>query len=327
MSKGLSGMKVFKGTMSFFLLLLCLLAVAVSVAVSVPVPVVAEAEAEAEPGSVQVQELPDSVVVTVDHSGDPLPSNTSTCVTAPGTAPGTNTGTGTAPGDGTNTGTGDGSGQCSLRAALLVCVDHLVSSVRTCTVQLPTAMHVMFNTTEGQVSFNSFNTAGSLIIRGEGSIVAPMVTGELGLGVSESRLLEVDATVGRTLSFHMSNITISSFGSDTIEGGAVRLVDLAAGSMSNVVLRNNSGSSGGAVFMDDSPGFRFVDCLFDSNSALSDGGGLLISTASSGVQVETCVFTGNRVRDGMGGGIYILNNNNDIFIDRCNFTQNFAVRG
>jgi predicted outer membrane repeat protein len=188
-------------------------------------------------------------------------------------------------------------------------------------------MHVMFNTTEGQVSFNSFNTAGSLIIRGEGSIVAPMVTGELGLGVSESRLLEVDATVGRTLSFHMSNITISSFGSDTIEGGAVRLVDLAAGSMSNVVFRNNSGSSGGAVFMDDSPGFRFVDCVFDSNSALNDGGGLLISTASSGVQVEACVFTGNRVRDGMGGGIYILNNNNDIFIDRCNFTQNFAVRG
>jgi hypothetical protein len=312
-SKGLLGMKVFKGTMSFFLLLLCLLAVAVSVSVSVPVPVVAEAEAEAEPGSVQVQELPDSVVVTVDHSGDPLPSNTSTCVTAPGT--------------GTNTGTGGGSGQCSLRAALLVCVDHLVSSVRTCTVQLPTAMHVMFNTTEGQVSFNSFNTAGSLIIRGEGSIVAPMVTGELGLGVSESRLLEVDATVGRTLSFHMSNITISSFGSDTIEGGAVRLVDLAAGSMSNVVFRNNSGSSGGAVFMDDSPGFRFVDCVFDSNSALNDGGGLLISTASSGVQVEACVFTGNRVRDGMGGGIYILNNNNDIFIDRCNFTQNFAVRG
>ena len=319
MSKGLSGMKVFKGTMSIFLLLLCLLAVTVSVSVPVSEPVVAEAKAEAEAGSVQVQELPDSVVVTVDHSGDPLPSNTSTCVTAPGT--GTGTAPGTAPGD------GDGSGQCSLRAALLVCVDHLVSSVRTCTVQLPTAMHVMFNTTEGQVSFNSFNTAGSLIIRGEGSIVAPMVTGELGMGVRESRLLEVDATVGRTLSFHMSNITISSFGSDTIEGGAVRLVDLAAGSMSNVVFRNNSGSSGGAVFMDDSPGFRFVDCVFDSNSALNDGGGLLISTASSGVQVEACVFTGNRVRDGMGGGIYILNNNNDIFIDRCNFTQNFAVRG
>lgn len=244
--------------------------------------------------------LPDSYTTIVDNDIDLFPANASACT--PGAA----------------------SGQCTLRSALSLCSDHLITNARECIVQLPSVTDLAINTTQGEISFTASNAAGSLIISGAGCRIYPLANEK---GGGTNRLLNIEATEGNSLSFQLSNVTISNFGAITTVGGAMRLQNLASGSLTDVIFMNNTGDSAGALFVDKCPTFQFLRCVFDSNIAVNDGGGILLDSSSSGIIFELCLFVDNRVEQGLGGGLFIRNNNNDLSIHKCNFTRNFAIRG
>lgn len=248
---------------------------------------------------VTIMALPDSYTAIVDNVVDIFPANASACT--PGAA----------------------SGQCTLRSALILCADHLVANSRECVVQLPSVTDFAINTSQGEIAFTASDAAGSLIISGEGCRIYPVEE----QGGGNGRFLNIEAADGNSLSFQLSNITISNFGAVTTTGGAIVLQKLTSGFLRNVIFTNNTGDSAGAVFIDSCPTFQFVGCLFDNNLAVNDGGGIVVDSSSSGILFESCRFVENRAEQGLGGGLFIRNNNNDVSIHQCNFTRNFAIRG
>jgi hypothetical protein len=245
-------------------------------------------------------DLPDSYIATVDNPADPYLANASLCM------PGATV------------------GQCSLRSALLLCADHLVLSTRTCTVLLPPASSLAVNTSQGDMALTASNAAGLLVMEGAGCRLAPLVGESAG---TNGRLLRIEATEGNSLSFQLSNVTIENFENPFSIGGAVAIQKLSSGFMVDVTFLNNTGGSGGAVFVDKSPGFQFVRCSFEQNSAVNEGGGVLVDSSCSGVSFDSCLFERNCAELGLGGGLFIRDNNNDVSINRCNFTHNYGVRG
>ena len=82
-------------------------------------------------------------------------------------------------------------------------------------------------------------SAGRLVIEGNGCRIQPMEDEGGGL---TTRLLNIEAAEGSSLSFQLFNLTISNFGATTITGGAMRLQNLAYGSiMRDVMFFNNTG--------------------------------------------------------------------------------------
>ena len=134
-------------------------------------------------------------------------------------------------------------------------------------------------------------------------------------------------TEEKILSFHVSNMSISNFGRVTSTGSTLTMRKLSSGSITDVRFFNNSGEFGGAVLLEQSPNMHFVRCVFERNSAVTDGGGVLAGNSNSGLRFEECVFVENSAVEGLGGGIFIRDYNDDVLLTRCNFTLNFAVRG
>ena len=244
--------------------------------------------------------LSDSLEVSVDTTHDLVPANSSACT--PGATP----------------------GQCSLRSAMVLCEDHLVDAARTCTVLLPPGETLAVNTSQGQISFTSSEAAGTLVLDGAGSVISALDGERVN---TNRRFLLVDITAGKSFSVQISNVIISNFGTEDTVGGAIWMQNLASGSMTDVSYKSNSGDSAGAVYLDQSPNFLFLRCMFESNTAVNDGGALLVDTYSSGLTFQSCQFLANSVELGLGGGLFLRNYNDDVLLNGCNFTENYAVRG
>jgi len=108
-------------------------------------------------------------------------------------------------------------------------------------------------------------------------------------------------------------------------GGAV-FIDLTGGKITNCIFRNNYGSTGGAIYESLHPGYagyttRILDCRFENNRAAS--GGACWFYACNHV-ISNCVFISNSA-SADSGGIYFRESNTNSLIANCAFTGNVAA--
>jgi hypothetical protein len=99
------------------------------------------------------------------------------------------------------------------------------------------------------------------------------------------------------------------------------------------VLANNSGSSGGGIYVDNHlyPGgdVAIMDCIFTNNVSANEGGGLYVrsdSSPSSGVVITNCSFTSNTAVV-VGGAVSVHVGNTNASFANCTFAQNMLNSG
>ena len=115
----------------------------------------------------------------------------------------------------------------------------------------------------------------------------------------------------------------------TIDGGGTGSVVTAIGIGSETVLDGFTITNGAVPTWGDGGGGMYnlnsspvvTNCLFSSNSALSDGGGMY--NVNSSPTVTNCTFSNNSATAGWGGGI--RNHNSSPTVTNCIFSENSAA--
>ena len=210
---------------------------------------------------------------------------------------------------------------CSFRSALLYCSALLTSSTSqppnttSCAVHLPEGEGgegqgpvIQMDPRKGHVSLTSFLTAddssssasassalqGTLSVIGNGCTVSANTSLVASSGQA-SRLLHLVLPAPPIYTFHLllQNFTIANFGDVDVEGSGLFLTNLGNSTLSSMTFEGNSGSNGGAVFIDTSSDIVFQFCLFQSNNASIYGAGVFIYTESHRISFFNCSFFSN----------------------------------
>lgn len=106
-------------------------------------------------------------------------------------------------------------------------------------------------------------------------------------------------------------------------GGAVYIGNAGQLMATNTRFINNTGNSGGAVYVDKASEAKFYQCEFTENKSIATGGALSVRLGSS-VYVEGCLFNAN-VSDNTGNGaaaIYVNEQNSSMTVINSTFVNN-----
>ena len=192
---------------------------------------------------------------------------------------------------------------CSLRSAVELCKSVLTDPLQECFITLQPAESeggtavetesacVQMDPALGELLL--VNMQGRLRIHGDGCTISPLPSAIPG---NSSRLFRVQEPLVRSddFTFMLANATIAGFGSLEVDGGAI-YVDGMTVVIEFVVFRDNYGDAGGAMFVDQSTGIRFLSTRFEGNTAASDGGGVYLDRFNTDIQFLFCDFIGNTV--------------------------------
>lgn len=163
---------------------------------------------------------------------------------------------------------------CTLRSALQLCAQSLISVSNSCTIMLPPHESLVLDASLGELTM--IDAVGTLRIEGAGCAITSSndytATGNnirflnVSIGTAES-MLSSDSTSSSALVFHLANMTLRGFGAPSLKGGTIYLDNLLGGSIENVTCLNSRGSYGGALFMDRSQQFQIRRSRFEHNTA------------------------------------------------------------
>ena len=124
---------------------------------------------------------------------------------------------------------------------------------------------------------------------------------------------------------------------DDCHGGALYIAGTSSLTIENVTFRNcYSEDDGGAIFLDDKPGFiRMTNVTFDKNEAKDRGGAIRFGSFDDSrcfsFEAVNCTFTNNK--SGKDGGAVYLTDNDDspyhypVIFRNCAFTGNSGNNG
>jgi predicted outer membrane repeat protein len=188
--------------------------------------------------------------------------------------------------NGTGTGTG---GSCNLRSAVAYCDSILTARSVECVISLPPMEDLYMNPHYGEMLLQ--DNRGALRLEGNGCHIALASTN------TTSRLFKIKDTINvdiRRFSFSLSNATISGFGSDMVDGGAMYFYSMSV-VMDLVVFRDNVGLAGGALCFDKCRDINLASVQLVNNTAASDGGGIYMASENNDVNFTSCDFIGNSV--------------------------------
>eukprot|EP01041_Mallomonas_annulata_P002061 gene2061-4027_t len=122
------------------------------------------------------------------------------------------------------------------------------------------------------------------------------------------------------------SMTYCSFGRNNATmglGGAVALVNVISGVISDTSLSFNSAANGGAISLDSCQNILFSHCTVLNNVAVTNGGGLYLSSSNTDVVLRDCEFSGNSGAD--GGAMHIADGNHRLFLTNTVFMSNTAT--
>lgn len=212
---------------------------------------------------------------------------------------------------------------CSFRSALLFCSDLLTTTISTSTSQPPNTTScvitlprgdeegvgergavIYMDPLKGQISLTatplspgdtSSSTSalqGTLSVLGNGCTITANTSSS---GQQASRLLHVVLPSPPAFDFHLllDNFTIANFGDVSVEGSGLFLANLGNSTLSSMTFRSNSGSNGGAVYLDTSEDILFESCVFQHNNASIYGAGVFIYTECHRISFNDCSFISN----------------------------------
>ncbi|HON50346.1 MAG TPA: right-handed parallel beta-helix repeat-containing protein [Candidatus Sumerlaeota bacterium] len=121
-----------------------------------------------------------------------------------------------------------------------------------------------------------------------------------------------------TTSTLLSRMTIQNGNIVSAGGAALRITNCSAFYIQNVRFRNNKGTTGGAIYINDSTAF-FVRCLFDGNRA-ENGGAVFIEGDISAPVFGENIFQSNE--SSLSGGALYIYRASDTMIQDSTFTDN-----
>ena len=203
-------------------------------------------------------------------------------------------------------------GQCSLRSAVATCEALLqTSSTALCSVHLPAlaSCRITMQPELGEIYVQgNAPMNGTLSILGNDCLLTPNAS-----AASSVRFLNINGSESTSFSFHVSNMTLSHFGSTLLDGGAIYVQDMFSDtslSFENVDFVANIGRHGGAVHLHQSMHVTLSSCFFHLNQALN-GGGLFLNRANVNMTLTACVFKMNNVSGSTGGGLHIESENHN----------------
>ncbi len=117
--------------------------------------------------------------------------------------------------------------------------------------------------------------------------------------------------------------TISDNVAGALGGGGIACRDSASPMITNsTIVLNSSSSSGGGILIDLSTPY-ILDCLIGENSALEDGGAILVANGSN-PKIKSCIISDN-VAVAWGGGIDVTDSS--AMIGNCTIVGNQALDG
>jgi len=138
------------------------------------------------------------------------------------------------------------------------------------------------------------------------------------------------AIAARTLS-QVTCMDVDFLSNSAESGGAASIVDMSGGIFTTCNFRANGAGNGGAVYFEiDIASLNLNSCLFDNNSAIVDGGAVLISEifalvnggqGTASTNVEGCVFANNSAV-GVGSAIQSTAFTQATNISNSTFTRN-----
>ena len=218
------------------------------------------------------------------------------------------------------------SGQCNLRSAVASCEALLQTPTTTlCSVHLPALSLIVMQPALGELYVQGVQTNGTLSIVGNGCQVSPDASNAS--SSDSTRFLRVDG--GHSLTFRLSNLSVSLFGNSTMDGGAMYLHDVLSddsSGMQNVHFSENMGRKGGALYISQCAHMTITACTFTNNSANDDGGGLYVDTDSVHMTFRSCSFATNTA-EFSGGGMFVQIRNHNMTLISCTFEENSARAG
>ena len=214
-------------------------------------------------------------------------------------------------------------GDCSFRSAVAACEALLQSpSTALCSVHLPTLASCFITMqpklgevlVQGNVGMN-----GTLSILGNGCHISPNASTSTAM-----RFLNIDGN--DLFNFHISNITLSHFGTELLDGGAIYLDNLFytdASSFTDVKFIENVGRLGGALYIDSGCDYMALTSTIFLNNFADKGAGLYINELNNNISITNCTFQENRATYS-GAGLFIDSFNHNIKLFACHFTMNSA---
>lgn len=178
---------------------------------------------------------------------------------------------------------------CNLRSAVAFCASFLGTPGRECVISLPALASLYMDPSLGELFLLDL-MQGEMRVEGNGCNVSLMLS-----GAPATRFFSVQDTAAlQVFSFKVSNLTISGFGSDLLDGGAMFFRGVSV-TVDSVVFLANAGLAGGAVCFHRCRGIAVLSSQFVNNTASSDGGGMFLSMENEGVMLMSCDFLGNSV--------------------------------
>jgi hypothetical protein len=233
-------------------------------------------------------------------------------------------------------------GLCSLRAAVETCLVFLRSYNYTnpstnvqCSVLLPPDQTIVMDPSLSEILISDGDLHGTLSVEGNGCVIQPNVSSSM-QHISSMRFLHINLPLSSSSSsfaFQLSNVTLTKFGDASLEGGALRVRNLQESHVSHIVdvlFEGNIGSDGGAISITNSQYMSLLRCVFQSNTAYEDGGGLFVDSDNEHINTSSCVFNHNRALGttlyGFGGGVQLNARNSFILMLNCSLFNNSAIR-
>jgi predicted outer membrane repeat protein len=187
---------------------------------------------------------------------------------------------------------------CTIRSAVQYCVD---TDAR-CHIYLTPSSNI--NLTQGEMFYAT--DAFNVVIYGQGST---LTTG------TGSRFIQLHSASR----FEMWNISLTSFGSGDVDGGAIYLNDASGVIFSSVVFRRNRGNLGGVIYTSSVDAAVMEYCQFTENTASNNGGVVYADQDNEGWSISTSAFTDNTA-EFLGGVVYANQNNDDWSFSTSTFT-------
>ena len=217
-------------------------------------------------------------------------------------------------------------GECSLRSAVAACEDLLQTpAIALCSVHLPAQGLITMEPEWGEVQITAnVLLNGTLTIIGNGCFISPNTNGS---AVSSMRFLRIAGLFNDLFLVRVSNMTLSRFGSELLDGGVILVQDMLSEDstrLEDIVFLKNVGRNGGALSLDESIHVTISACAFMDNTA-EQGGALYLSTLSSHAALTACSFMDNAAYD--GGGVYVESRCDDLKFTQCNFVNNTGTFG
>jgi hypothetical protein len=181
---------------------------------------------------------------------------------------------------------------CNLRAAVLYCEEFLSTPGtglgRECQISLPPMGELTLDPSRGELRLDL--AYGILRVVGNACSLRPLSS-----STSTTRLFQIqDTTESYGFTFLLSNMTISEFGSDEWDGGAIYMRSVSV-TVESVIFDSNSGLAGGALCFHKCKGVNVMLSQFVKNTAASDGGAMHFSVDNMNIGVTDCQFTKNSV--------------------------------